>query len=229
MTRARTYLATRGRLTGFWREENGTTLVEFALVLSLFLLLIFGLIDFGRLAYHYVTVEKAINLAARIAVVRPPACATPADFWIYEVDPNNADVPPPEFGAHCQTNVCKAKPTLSCTGDAAAAPGDAKDTVDEIWTVMDGLLPSGSGRENLMFSYTFDDNLGFLGGPYVPIVTVELRDVQFEFVSPLGALAGMAMGTGPTDLGGQTNSNMINFPALSVSLPAEDLAHGMPE
>ena len=49
------------------RDNNGATLVEFAVVLALFLLIFFGLIDFGRLAFNYVTAEKAMQVASRVA------------------------------------------------------------------------------------------------------------------------------------------------------------------
>jgi hypothetical protein len=70
--------------------------------------------------------------------------------------------------------------------------------------------------------YTFDPNLGFLGGPYTPIVTVDLVDFDFQFITPLGALANLA--TGGTD---SEIPNAITFPNMSASLPAEDLDQGV--
>ncbi|MGK7651974.1 hypothetical protein ACSQ76_06010 [Roseovarius sp. B08] len=70
------------------------------------------------------------------------------------------------------------------------------------------------------FSYAFDPNLGFLGGPYTPMVTVSLDLDNFQFVSPLASLANAA---------GATNSNIgsvATYSDFSVSLPAEDLAEG---
>ena len=57
----------------FLREDAGTTLVEFAIVLPLFLLLFLGLIDFGRRGQEYVITETPMQLAARRAAGRPPA------------------------------------------------------------------------------------------------------------------------------------------------------------
>ena len=65
----------RKLLDDLCRDESGTTLVELAIVLPVFLLLFLGLIDFGRLGQEYVMAEKAMQLAARTAVVRPAACA----------------------------------------------------------------------------------------------------------------------------------------------------------
>ena len=63
-------------LRRFERDENGTTVVELAVVMPLFLLLFFGLIDFGRMAFHYVTAEKAMQVAARVAAACVPAEAS---------------------------------------------------------------------------------------------------------------------------------------------------------
>lgn len=51
------------------RTARGQSLVEFALVIPVFILLIFGLIDGGRLVYTYNTVANAARDAARVAIV----------------------------------------------------------------------------------------------------------------------------------------------------------------
>lgn len=43
-------------------------MVEFALVAPLLLLLIFGMVDFGRVIYTYVTLDQAVNEGARFAI-----------------------------------------------------------------------------------------------------------------------------------------------------------------
>jgi hypothetical protein len=73
----------------------------------------------------------------------------------------------------------------------------------------------------LRFSYTYDARLGFLGGPYVPVVTVEMEDVTFDFVTPLAGLAALASATGTSAIG-----STVTMPSMSVSLPGEDLAQG---
>ena len=56
------------------RSDDGSVLVEFAIVTPLFLFLLFTLIDFTRLGYSKVLAEKATQIAVRSAVVRPVAC-----------------------------------------------------------------------------------------------------------------------------------------------------------
>ena len=54
------------RRTGY---DHGQTLVEFALVLPVFLLLLFGLLDMGRFVYLNSTLSQAAREAARVAAV----------------------------------------------------------------------------------------------------------------------------------------------------------------
>lgn len=209
----------------FALDESGATLVEFAIVLPLFLLIFFGLLDFGRLGFTQVMAEKATQRAARIAAVRPPVAGCAALLPSKNLRPEGA-TGTAKLGAYCRSGVgvCDDPGVASCRGVA----GDP--TSDDIWSQVAGLLPHDATVGNLWFSYSSDPNLGFLGGPYVPVVTVELRDedetagprgMTFEFVSPLGALAALAGGTGAGGLGDD-----IVLPRMSVSLPGEDLAQG---
>jgi len=202
-------------LSRFWHDETGTALVELAFVIPLFLLLFFGLIDFGLMGAQYVMADKAMQIASRIAVVRPAACpGVPATNLRGTVPLNTT---PPRFGTNCSAGatVCAATSAPTCLGAAGNA------TVDEIWAAISPLMPSTATEANLSFTYTFDPNLNFLGGPYVPVVTVEITGLNFNFVTPLGGLAALATngaGTGP--------AATVAFPAMSMSLPGEDLNLG---
>jgi Flp pilus assembly protein TadG len=59
------------------RPERGATLVEQALVLVLFLTVVFAIIDFGRALYTYHFVSNAAREATRWASVRGNACKAP--------------------------------------------------------------------------------------------------------------------------------------------------------
>ena len=198
-----------------YRDESGATLVEFAIVISIFLLLFFGLIDFGRLAFHYVNAEKAMQIAARVAAVRPPACAGVPNTHTRGTVPFGEL--PPDYGTSCSAGatVCTNAGEISCSGVATNA------TANEIWGLINGGFPNNATIANIRFRYSYDNNLGFLGGPYVPVVTAEIQNLNFRFLSPLGALVGLAGGTADPGLGAD-----IVFPSMSVSLPAEDLALG---
>lgn len=208
-------MAYRARAARLWRDEGGATLIEFAIVLSLFLLVFFGFIDFGRLSYHLVTTERAMHAAARISAVRPAACPGLPDFIVR--NPLSDD--PVVYGSNCAAgggNICADPGVITCAGS------EANPTAAEVWAIVQTTAPAGTDIANLRFTYAYDRRLVFLGGPYVPVVTVELEDVTFAFVTPLSALAALASGT-PDDgaIGGE-----IAFPGMSVSMPSEDLAHG---
>ena len=197
----------------FARDDSGSTLVEFAIVMPLFLLILFGLIDFGRMGFEYVMANKAVQLAARVAVTRPPACSGVATI---NARGTSVTTPPAIFGTNCRAgaNICAAPVTIACTGNVS------NPTVAEIWGSLSPLMPTGSSAANLRFSYAHTPELGFLGGPYVPMVTVGIQNLNFQFITPLDALAAVA-GSPGSGLPGT-----LPFPALSVTLPAEDLALG---
>jgi hypothetical protein len=48
-------------------EQSGQTLIEFALVLPVFMLIVFGLVDVGRLVYTNTTLSQAAREGARLA------------------------------------------------------------------------------------------------------------------------------------------------------------------
>jgi TadE-like protein len=61
------------------RSQRSQSMVEFAIVAPLLLLLIFGIVDFGRVIYVYITLNQAVNEAARVAIRDSPLLPTNAD------------------------------------------------------------------------------------------------------------------------------------------------------
>ena len=51
------------------REQHGQALVEMALVIPLFFLLLFGVIEMGRIGHAYITVSSAARAGARLATI----------------------------------------------------------------------------------------------------------------------------------------------------------------
>ncbi len=60
--------------------EHGQTLVEFALVVPVFLLMLFGLLDVGRYVYMNSVLSQAAREGARVAAVEA--------YWIGSADPS---------------------------------------------------------------------------------------------------------------------------------------------
>jgi len=69
-------------------RERGSTLVEFAVVITVLLTLMFGVIDFSRAMYAYHFVSNAAREATRYASVRGSACNT----WASACPAANTDV-----------------------------------------------------------------------------------------------------------------------------------------
>ena len=195
------------------RDESGAVLVEFALVLPLFLVLLFSVVDFGQIYFRWILAEKATHIASRLAVVRPPICAGVPTF-----NDRAAGLPQDlPFGTSCgaEDGLCADPGDITCTGDSAVG-----DTLDDILGVVGGFLPAAVEPANIRLTYGFAD-LGFLGGPYVPLVTVELvGDIDVPFITPLGALL-------QTFYGGDGLDNP-SMPSMRATLPAEDLSEGGP-
>ena len=55
-------------------RQSGATTVEFALVMLMFLMVVFGILDFARMLYTWNTANETVREGARYAVV----CADPA-------------------------------------------------------------------------------------------------------------------------------------------------------
>ena len=199
------------RLRVFASDERGTTLVELALAIVVFLALLFGVIDFGRVGYHYVGAERGVMRAARLAAVLPPACSAAADFG--EIARDGAADPPPRMGTLCRGGgVCAPIATISCTADN----GDPQATV--IWNAVRGALPAGATAGALTISYVQDGDLGFLGGPYTPVVEIDLAGVSVTGLSVFG-LAGMYGG-------GTTHASSLSLPTMTAVMPGEGLGTG---
>ena len=60
------------------KRQRSQSMVEFALVAPLLLLLMFGIVDFGRVIYIYVTLNQAVNEGARVAIRDSPLLPTNA-------------------------------------------------------------------------------------------------------------------------------------------------------
>ncbi|MGN7979981.1 TadE/TadG family type IV pilus assembly protein [Burkholderia sp. 22313] len=51
------------------RAQRGATIVEFALVASILIMLLIGIFEFGRVLFYWNTASEAIRLGARTAIV----------------------------------------------------------------------------------------------------------------------------------------------------------------
>lgn len=81
------------------RGQRGSSMVEFAVASSLLLLLMFGIVEFGRALYMYHTVANAARIGARWAMVR-------GSYSCSAVNPvDNCDASPAAIQSYVQSVV----------------------------------------------------------------------------------------------------------------------------
>ena len=197
----------RRLLPVFVRDDRGGPLAEFALVIGLLFVVGIFAFEMTRFFTQAAMAEYATHLAVRIAAVRPPVCAGVPDFN------ERANGSTARFGTMCSdpSAPCAAVATQTCAGVAGNA------VVDEIFGTIQPLLPSGATPANLQFQYE-PTNLGFLGGPYVPMTSVNLQNLQHQFILPIGQLF--------APWGGAGGNAAVPLGPLTATMPGEDLNVG---
>lgn len=183
---------------------------EFALILPLFLLLLFGVIDAGRFLWEFNQAEKATQMGARYAVVTDPVAPGLAtySFAISDGITQGSAVPVANFdNADCTDGTC------TCTG------GGICDDIGYDQTAFDNIVGRMSAFyppiDNANVEITYKNvGLGFSGDPDNPnvsaLVTVKLTDLTFQ---PLVCLAFACS---------------INMPDFSAALTLEDASNNCP-
>jgi Flp pilus assembly protein TadG len=197
----------RSRVQLLVRDERGGPLAEFALVIALLFVVAILVFEMSRFFMRAAMAEYATHLAVRVAAVRPPVCPGVPEFN------ERASGSEARFGTMCSdpSAPCVAVATQTCTGTAGNA------VVDEIFGVVQPLLPGDATPANLQFQYE-STNLGFLGGPYVPMTSVSLQNLQHAFILPLGQLF--------APWGGAGGSGTVPLGPLTAAMPGEDLNVG---
>jgi hypothetical protein len=161
-------------LRGLAGHSGGAVGVEFALVLPLLLLFLFGIVDVGRYMWSINQLEKATQVGARMAVVTD---LVPTDLGSFNFGiglGQGAAIPTSSFGSlHCD----KFGGSLTCSCDSnCAGIGMTADATAfaAITDRMKQIAPMLSDT-NVRITYT-NSGLGYAGdpnGPDVsPIVTV---------------------------------------------------------
>lgn len=72
----------RQRILRIWREAcGGATAIEFAFLAPIFLVLLFGAIEFGRALWTEQALQQTATAAARCMAIPQSACATSGDYY----------------------------------------------------------------------------------------------------------------------------------------------------
>jgi hypothetical protein len=179
----------------FIGDRSGVGAAEFALLLPLFLLFLFGIIDAGRYAWAFNQAEKATQIGTRWAVVTDPIPGDMASHsFVSSTVPQGSVVPQTAFaGVQCKTSGESTTPDCACeSGGTCGFDATQVDTV--AWTALIGRMQdiyANVAPGNVVVDYDWS-GLGYAGdpnGPDVsPLVTVSLREMEFQptFLGTLG-------------------------------------------
>ena len=181
-------------------DRKAAGAAEFALVLPLLILFLFGIIDGGRYLWEVNKAEKATQAGARVAIVTDVldgglAGKSYVGTTVNGVTLTQGDVIPPEAlgEMRCTNSGCSC---ISGTCPTISAPADYSARFNRVFQRMEFMKP-GIAQSNVRISYR-GAGLGFAGDPngmeIAPLVTVELTGLTFN---PL-VLFGMAAFPLPT-------------------------------
>jgi hypothetical protein len=169
----------------FLGDRSGSSAAEFALVLPLLLLLMFGIIDAGRFLWEFNRAEKATQVGARVAIVTAsvPSGLYSAGYVGETYDGTTltqGDVIP---AAALGDIKCT---STSCTCAVAPCPATIGSLDTDVFTNV--LLPRMQAMypaiqaDNVELHYS-GSGLGFAGDPngmeIAPLVTVKLTGLTF--------------------------------------------------
>jgi Flp pilus assembly protein TadG len=203
------------RPTRVLRDCSGSGAAEFALVLPLLLILMFGILDVGRFMWTVNTIDKAVQAGARYAVVTDPivpALGT-SDFVGVGGLTQGDRIPASAMATITCTGTAT---TATCTGCSGAITSCSANAVsfNNIVARMQ-YYDSDIAPENVIVEYR-GSGIGYAGDPLnstnwtnhpqiQPLVTVKVQGLTFDLVMAL---------------------TLIHFdlPSFSTTLTAEDLS-----
>lgn len=189
------------------RDQTGASAAEFALVLPLLLVLLFGVMDAGRWIWTYNEAEKATQMGARMAVVTQYVAPGLGTSYVGVGGLTQGDViPASEFGKiTCTSSGC------TCTTSPCPTVGTEDTTAfNNVVTRMQEFLPQLSAN-NVTIEYS-SSGLGYAGSPILPdlspLVTVKIGTPTPLQFTPLTTFA----------------LARVDMPSFTTTLSAEDLS-----
>ncbi len=170
-------------------DARGTTTIEFALVAALFFTLILGIIDFARAMWEWNAAAKAAQAGARFAVATNPIALDFKEFSGLALGlRTGSKISMGALGTAtvtCDDGGCAGDPTRM---DAAAFA----TLVARMRRVNDRIAAGNVVVEYRHVGHGFVGNS--LGPDLTPAITVRVRDLSFQFVTPgLAGIVSIAM------------------------------------
>ncbi|MCF2514815.1 pilus assembly protein [Sphingomonas sp. G124] len=185
-------------------DRRAASAAEFALVLPLLILLLFGIIDTGRFFWQLNETEKATQMGARMAIVTTPVSPDLVEASYVAGTVKSGDLIPSSALGTIECNsggcLCKVDP---CPFSNSTVDTTAFNTIVTRMSQMNPLI----SPSKVVISYS-GSGFGYAGAAdetmdVQPLVTVTVRDMRFKPIALLG-FAGW------------------NLPAASATLTAED-------
>jgi len=172
------------------QHEGGSTTVEFILVLPLFILMTFGMIDVGGYAWRMNMAQKATQFGARVAVVtNPVASGLAAEDYVGKsvggVTLSQGDVIPAAALGLMSCSASGGTPSCTCTTapcPATTVDANGVEAFNGILGRMQGIEPSITSA-NLVIEYR-GSGVGYAGDPggmqIAPLTTVRLQNMRYS-------------------------------------------------
>lgn len=79
-------ITSRSAARGFWRRRDGTAAAEFVLILPIVAIMLFGIMEIGRLLHDFHAVSKGVRNATRYLSRMPMTCAGGAATFVDATD-----------------------------------------------------------------------------------------------------------------------------------------------
>lgn len=188
--------------------ESGAVLLEFTVTIFVFLVVLFGVIEFSLAFYQWNAATKAAQFGARYA-----ATSNPVLQQLPNIDGLTAANAGDDFAGNFDVLCDGSLPTPACSCTGSECPGTLTylpDNMTAIVNAMKKAYPNITSK-NVTVRYDNTYKLGYAGRPGgpVPTVTVSLKGVKFNFILLSFLLPGS-----------------ITMPGLSTTVTGEDLNAG---
>lgn len=170
-------------------DRGAASAAEFALVLPLLMLFLFGIIDVGRYMWSINKAEKAAQMGVRMAVVTNHAASAIGDSYVGKCTTPLTQGDPIPADCFTQITCSRSGTTVSCPGGGTVIPAAFNTVYDRIRAFMPEIQPN-----NVQIIYS-SSGLGYAGNPngpdLAPLVTVRLSGISF---TPIVTLALLTVG-----------------------------------